>query len=236
MRRAAAAARILAARVVRSSPTEYGPPGFASTSTAPNSSACSAARAGRLRQRTDHHRRQRMEVHQLLQERQPVHARHLDVQREHVRLQAPESCRARRRDRAPCPRLPCPPRRPVPRSGSCGRWPNRRRSGREFSLWGMPVFPFECDAISTPVAISTAWTRASGNAAGRWRSRLRAMPAASARRNVVAALHAAQHRTADHVGQFADHVAQPACSESSASSPQKIGGDGARRRRCQAAA
>ena len=43
-RRAEAAARILAARVRRSSPTEYGPPGFARTSTAPSSRASNAAR------------------------------------------------------------------------------------------------------------------------------------------------------------------------------------------------
>ena len=35
---------LCAARLWRSSPTEYGPPGLASTSTAPNSSACTAAR------------------------------------------------------------------------------------------------------------------------------------------------------------------------------------------------
>jgi hypothetical protein len=40
---AAAAARILPARLSRRSPTEYGPAGFASTSTAPSRSASSAA-------------------------------------------------------------------------------------------------------------------------------------------------------------------------------------------------
>jgi hypothetical protein len=42
--RADAADRIFAASELRSSPTEYGPPGLASTSTAPNSSASTAAR------------------------------------------------------------------------------------------------------------------------------------------------------------------------------------------------
>ena len=44
-------------------------------------------RAGWLRQTADHDRRQRMEMHQLLQKRQPVHARHLDIQRQHIRPQ-----------------------------------------------------------------------------------------------------------------------------------------------------
>ena len=41
-----------------------------------------------LRERTDHDHRQRIELHQFLEKRQAVHARHLDIQRQDVRAQA----------------------------------------------------------------------------------------------------------------------------------------------------
>ena len=61
--------------------------GLAKKSTAPSSSARSVTSAPSLGQRRHHHHRHRPQPHQVLEEREAVHARHLDVQREHVGIE-----------------------------------------------------------------------------------------------------------------------------------------------------
>ncbi len=61
--------------------------GLATKSTAPISSASSVVSAPRLGQRRDHHDRHRPQRHDLAQERQAVHMRHLDVERDDVGIE-----------------------------------------------------------------------------------------------------------------------------------------------------
>jgi hypothetical protein len=61
--------------------------GLATKSTAPSSSARIVVVGSALGQRRDHHHRHRPQPHQPLEKVEAVHFRHLDVEREHVRIE-----------------------------------------------------------------------------------------------------------------------------------------------------
>ncbi len=86
--RACAAARIFCGRSCFSSPTEYGPPGFASTSTAPHCSASIAVWLEDCASELITTTGSGWKRISFFKKRQAVHARHLDIQRQHVRPQA----------------------------------------------------------------------------------------------------------------------------------------------------
>ena len=68
------------------SPTEYGPARLGDDVHRPGGEGFEAGGRSFLRHRADDDHRQRAVDHELSQEGQTVHARHLDVERQHVRL------------------------------------------------------------------------------------------------------------------------------------------------------
>jgi hypothetical protein len=105
-------------------------PGLAMTSTAPRASARTAGLAVPRRERAHHDHRSRHVAHELREEAQPVHARHLDVEGDDVAGGGGRSSRAPRTGPPRCRRPRCRgagrARRPAP----CARAPSRRRRGR----------------------------------------------------------------------------------------------------------
>ena len=81
--------------------------------------------------RTDHHRN-RMLAHDLLEEGEPIHARHLDVERDHVRHSARRCGRPRQTDRRPWRSPRSPDRTRARRAASAEPRRSRPRSEREF--------------------------------------------------------------------------------------------------------
>ena len=87
--RACAAARTFSTRIgrKRSISNDTVPLGLATKSIAPSSIASKRGHRARLGQRRDHHHRPRRLDHDLAETRQPVHARHLDVESHDLRVE-----------------------------------------------------------------------------------------------------------------------------------------------------
>ena len=150
-------------------------------------------------------------MHQLLQERQPVHARHLDVQRQHVGLERQNLVArhvriGRRADHFQV------------RLSRQGFRQDLADDGRivddqnaDFSVLSMPVTVLidqplhravaDLDGVTVVRRAKWAAARRSALSCARAGGRRAGQPERGG------ALHPAQHRTANHVRQFADHFA-----------------------------
>ena len=167
--------------------------------------------AGSLPQRTDHHYRHGMEPHQLFEESEAVHARHLDIQGQHVGAQSSGSCRARRTDPAPFPPPRCPASAASASASSLRTIAESstintlifRSSGMEFPR---PKFVLAYSLLASPMETATM---PSGRLKQQCMASSEAVPGAgqfrSAQRQVRLRPQRAHQCSAQDVGQFDDY-------------------------------